>query len=205
MRATKTKKLTLMAFFLAIELLLLFTPLGFLPLGVISITLMHIPVIIIAITMGKKEGAMLGFVFGLCSLLNATFKPTLTSFCFSPFITIGGTSGNLSSILIAFIPRILLGFLAGYIYEVLAKKKVNEHVSIASAALVGSLTNTILVLGGIYIFFGAQYAAAIGVSFEVLFTALLAIITSNGIAEAIAACLLALGVCKALKPYRKKW
>ncbi len=63
MRSKKTKNLALFAFFLAVELILLFTPLGFLRIGPLSATLMHIPVIIAAITMGWKYGCALGLVF----------------------------------------------------------------------------------------------------------------------------------------------
>ena len=65
MRSKKTKDLTLFAFFLAVELILLFTPLGFLRIGPLSATLMHIPVIIAAVTMGLKYGIALGLIFGL--------------------------------------------------------------------------------------------------------------------------------------------
>ena len=86
--------MSIMAMFLAIQIILVVTPLGYLPIGPISATTMHIPVIIAGIALGKKAGAQLGFVFGLTSVLNATFRPTLTSFCFSPFVTIGGIGGN---------------------------------------------------------------------------------------------------------------
>ena len=82
--------MSFMAMFLAIQIILVVTPLGYLPIGPISATTMHIPVIIAGIALGKKAGAQLGFVFGLTSVINATFRPTLTSFCFSPFITMGG-------------------------------------------------------------------------------------------------------------------
>ena len=204
MNKSKTQYMAFMAMFLAIEIVLVLTPLGYLQLGVISATTMHIPVIIAAIALGKKQGAQLGFVFGLTSLLNATFRPLPTSFVFSPFITIGGMSGNWTSLLIAFVPRILLGYLAGVVYEQLTKHKVNENVSIISASLVGALTNTILVLGGIYIFFGAEYAAVAGVAYQALVGVLLAVITSNGIGEAILGAIASLVVCKAIRPITKK-
>ena len=129
---------------------------------------MHIPVIIAGITLGKKAGAQLGFVFGLTSMLNATFRPLPTSFVFTPFITFGGMSGNWTSLIIAFVPRILLGYLAGLVYEQLQKKQVNNNVSIIAGALTGTITNTVLVLGGIYLFFGAQYAQVAGVALSLI-------------------------------------
>ena len=177
--------MSIMAMFLAIQIILVVTPLGYLPIGPISATTMHIPVIIAGIALGKKAGAQLGFVFGLTSVLNATFRPTLTSFCFSPFVTIGGIGGNWMRVLIAFVPRILLGYLAGLIYEKLYRKGINENVGIIAGALTGAITNTVLVLGGIYLFFGSAYADAIKVAYDTLIAVLLGVVATNGIAEAI--------------------
>ena len=204
MNRNKTQYMAVMALFLAIEVVLVLTPLVYIQLGVINATTMHIPVLIAGIALGKKAGAQLGFVFGLTSLLNATFRPGPTSFIFSPFITIGGVSGNFSSILIALIPRILVGFLAGLIFEQLQKHKANQNLSIASAAIVGTLTNTVLVLAGIYIFFGPQYAQVAGVSYEALLGVLAAIITTNGIGEVFLGTLVSLVVCRAIAPIVKK-
>ena len=185
MKSKKTQYMSIMAMFLAIQIILVVTPLGYLPIGPISATTMHIPVIIAGIALGKKAGAQLGFVFGLTSVLNATFRPTLTSFCFSPFVTIGGIGGNWMSLLIAFVPRILLGYLAGLIYEKLYRKGINENVGIIAGALTGAITNTVLVLGGIYLFFGSAYADAIKVAYDTLIAVLLGVVATNGIAEAI--------------------
>lgn len=82
MRSKKTQYMTFMAMFLAIEIILVVTPLGYIPIGPLSATTMHIPVIIAGITLGKKAGAQLGLVFGLTSLIRATIQPGITSFCF---------------------------------------------------------------------------------------------------------------------------
>ncbi len=199
----KTKNLTLFAFFLAIELILLFTPLGFLRIGPLSATLMHIPVIIIAITMGRKYGCALGLIFGLCSVWNATFAPGVTSFCFSPFITIGNVSGNFTSLVIALVPRVLIGFSAASVYTFGIKHFHNESGAVIAGALSGALTNTVLVLGFIMIFFGHEYASALSIPYQTLISVLLGVIFTNGIAEAIIACIITWMVYKALKPILK--
>ncbi|MCD7894676.1 MAG: ECF transporter S component [Erysipelotrichaceae bacterium] len=191
----KTKNMMIFAMLLAIEIILVMTPLGYLPIGVLSITTMHIPVIIAGILLSKKEGAALGFVFGLTSMIRATLQPSMTSFCFSPFVTIDGMSGNYASILIAFIPRILLGFVSGLIYEKLICK-INNKTTIIIASLVGTLTNTILVLSGIYIFFGQAYASVLSIAYETLIVALLTVVASNGIIEAIVASVVSVLVCQ---------
>lgn len=204
MKSKQTQRLAFMAMFLAIEAVLVFTPLGYLPIPPLNPTTMHIPVIIAGIVLGKKAGAQMGFVFGLTSFLRATFEPSITSFVFTPFYSIGEISGNWTSLVIAFVPRILLGFLAGWLFEVLAKKKVNENVSIVLSALVGAMTNTILVMTGIYVFFGAAYAETLGLSFTALFGAIITIVTTNGVFEAVIGAVITLLVCKACKPYIKK-
>lgn len=205
MKSKKIQYMSIMAMFLAIEIILVVTPLGYMPIGPINATTMHIPVIIAGIALGKKAGAQLGLVFGITSVLNATFRPTITSFCFSPFIPVAGMSGNWASLLIAIVPRILLGYLAGLVYEKLSQKTKKESLNITLASLVGAITNTVLVLGGIYIFFGQAYADAIGVAYNTLVTVLLGVVFTNGILEAILGAIASLLVCKAIQPYIKKY
>ena len=67
----------------AIIFLLAFTPsLGYIPLGVVNATIIHVPVIIGSLILGPKRGAVLGFLFGLSSMIMATTSPALTSFIF---------------------------------------------------------------------------------------------------------------------------
>ena len=200
MRTKKTKDLILFAFFLAVELILLFTPLGFLRIGPLSATLMHIPVIIAAVTMGWKYGAALGLIFGICSVWNATFAPGITSFCFSPFITIGG----ISSLIVALVPRICIGLVSYGVFTLCRKHKVNESINVVAAALAGAIINTVLVLGFIYLFFGQAYAQALSISFDTLLAVLMGVVFSNGIAEAVIAAVVTLMVYKALKPILKQ-
>lgn len=200
MRSKKTQYMTFMAMFLAIEIILVVTPLGYIPIGPLSATTMHIPVIIAGIALGRKAGAQLGLVFGLTSLIRATLQPGITSFCFSPFVTVGNISGDWRSVVIALVPRILLGYLAGVIFDLLKDKFNNENVAAVASALVGAITNTVLVLGGIYLFFGGAYADAINIAYSTLLVTLLGVVTTNGIVEAIIGAIVALLAYKAIKP-----
>ena len=202
MKSKKTQYMTSMALFLAIEIILVVTPLGYIPIGPLNATTMHIPVIIAGIVLGKKAGAELCFVFGLTSLIKATIQPGITSFCFSPFVTVGTMSGNYKSLLIAFVPRILLGYLAGFVFEIM-KKNNRENLGVVVGALTGAITNTVLVLSGIYIFFGEAYASAVGVQYSTLVTVLLGVVSTNGILEAILGAIVSLAIYKALKPILK--
>lgn len=194
MRNRKTTNMVIFAMLLAIEVVMSFTPLGFLRIGLLSVTMLHVPVIICAMALGKKYGAALGFVMGFCSFYNATFSPTITSFCFTPFFSMGGVEGNWTSLLIAFIPRIALGYGAGAIYERLKSK--NGRTAAALSGLSGALINTIGVLGGIWIFFKEPYEAVLGNTIVAL---LMTTVGVNSIAEAVVGVIAAMAVHTVLK------
>ncbi len=119
MKNEKTYELVLTALFTAIIVIMAFTPLGYIPLVVINATIIHIPVILGALFLGPKKGAFLGFVFGLTSFINNTFKAvTASAFVFSPVLAanIAGVSGIFKSLYICFIPRILVGVIPYFVY-----------------------------------------------------------------------------------------
>lgn len=194
MKNKKTTNMVIFSMLLAIEVVMSFTPLGFLRIGLLSVTMLHIPVIICAMALGKKYCAALGFVMGFCSFYNATFSPTITSFCFTPFFSMGGVEGNWTSLLIAFIPRIALGYGAGAIYERLKSK--NGRTAAALSGLSGALINTIGVLGGIWIFFKEPYEAVLGNTIVAL---LMTTVGVNSIAEAVVGVIAAMAVHTVLK------
>ena len=196
-RNQKTKNMALFAMFLAIELVLLMTPLGYIRTPFLSITLMHIPVIAAGILMGPSYGAALGLVFGLTSVWNATMTPSAASFVFSPFVTIGGISGNWTSLVIALVPRILLGYFAGL---QLFNKKFNRPLAALFAGVLATFCHTLMVLGLIYLLWGRQYAQAIGQSPDTLLMYLSLVIVTNGLGEMAAAGLVSMALAKAIKP-----
>lgn len=199
-----TKSLALLGVLLAIEIILNFTPLGLIPLGFMNATTLHIPVIIGAIFLGPIGGGILGAAFGILSVITNTIRPNITSFVFSPFITMSNTSGNFTSLIIAIVPRILIGVVAYYVYKWVSKKCKSKVTAYSLAALAGSLTNTILVMGGIYVFFGSAYAAAKGLAFEALFGVILSVVGMNGVPEAIVAAIVVSTICKVLSQIYKR-
>ena len=98
----------------------------------------------------------------------------------------------------------LIGIVAYYSYKWVSKIDKTKVIAYATAGVVGSLTNTVLVMSGIYIFFGQQYAAAKEVTFEALFGVIMGIIGVNGIPEAIVAAIIVALVCKVLKSVFKE-
>ena len=130
MKNEKTYELVLTALFTAIIVIMAFTPLGYIPLVVINATVIHIPVILGALFLGPKKGAFLGFIFGLTSFINNTFKAaTASAFVFSPVLAadIIGISGIFKSMYICFIPRILVGIIPYYIYLLISSLLKKEQ------------------------------------------------------------------------------
>jgi uncharacterized membrane protein len=122
------RKIVISGVLAAIAILLGVTRLGFIPVPNLSgnATIMHVPAIIGGIMEGWLVGGIVGTIFGLFSFLQATtplFKDPL----------------------VAIFPRIFIGITAYFSYAGL--KKVNEYLALIVAAVVGTLTNTVLVLG----------------------------------------------------------
>ncbi len=145
MKNEKTYELVLTALFTAIIVIMAFTPLGYIPLVVINATIIHIPVILGALFLGPKKGAFLGFVFGLTSFINNTFKAaTASAFVFSPVLAynVVGVSGIFKSLYICFVPRILVGVVPYFIY-ILIRKAVKDEAK-AGKIIVNALASLIL-------------------------------------------------------------
>ena len=151
---------------------------------------MHIPVIIGAILEGPLVGGSIGLIFGLFSMYQNITAPNLTSFIFM-------------NPMIALLPRILIGIVTYYVYDFIKNKFKNKSISIGVASIAGTLTNTIGVLGLTYILYLDRYAAAKQISTDMVAGALLTVVGTNGIAEAIASAVIAIPVITALSKIRK--
>ena len=186
----RTLEMVQMALFIALIILMAAVPfLGYIPLGFTRATIIHIPVIVGAIVMGPKKGALLGTIFGLTSFINNTFNPTITSFVFTPFYAVGDVRGGWQSLVICFVPRILVGVLPYFVYCFFSKifKKQKMALSLGIAGVVGSLTNTVLVMNLIYVFFGDAFAEVNKAATKTVYGFILLLIGKNGIPEAIIA------------------
>lgn len=174
----------------AISIMLSMTPLGFIPIGPTKATIMHIPVIIGAIIEGPIVGAVIGGIFGLTSLINNLMNPTVTSFVFwNPLVSV--------------LPRIVLGIVVYYVYQLSMKATNKVYISGLITGAMGSLTNTIGVLGMIYVLYGPRYAmakeAAASDAGKLIFT----LATANGIPEAIVGAIVVAAVVVVLKKSKK--
>lgn len=197
-----TNKLVLTALFAAIIAIMFFTPLGIIPINpVMGATLFHVPVIVGAIVLGGKRGAFLGFLFGFFSMLEATFKPYVVAFAFSPFAAgPAGAAGNPLSLVVAFLPRILIGVVAALVYKLVLKWSRKPVIAAGAAAFLATMTNTVLVLSFIYLFFAQPYAEATGTTVDLLAGAFAAVAGTQGLIEAA----IATAVAAAIAPLAEK-
>lgn len=188
------------AMFIALQLVLQITGIGLIPLPLIRATTLHIPVIVGAVLLGPLAGAVLGGVFGICSMWTATTAPTLLSFAFSPVLAAetAGAAGAVKAVWIALGCRILIGVVSGWLWIGLKRVKVNDFIALPVAGIVGALTNTVLVMGSIYFLLAPEFAAAKNVGMEAVLGLVMGVVTTSGVAEAIAAAILVTAVGKAL-------
>jgi len=127
--ALNTRRIVITGVLAAVAILLGVTRLGFIPVPNVSgnATIMHVPAIIGGVLEGPLVGLLVGGIFGLFSWLQA------------------GTSPLFINPLVSVLPRLFIGVTAAFSYAWL--KKSNEYVALIVAGVVGTLTNTILVLG----------------------------------------------------------
>lgn len=180
--------MVLAALFEAIIIIMAFTPLGYIPLGVINATIIQIPVIIGSLFCGPKRGAFLGFLFGLTSFIKNTVTPaTLSAFVFSPVLagSMFGAKGILFSSFICFVPRILVGVLPYFIYKGMKKVSKYQTLNFAISGVIGAFTNTFLVMGSIYVLYKDAYAVAQGIDPSAVLGVIGGIIGFNGVIEAL--------------------
>ncbi len=186
------KTLVQLALLTAIELVMAFTPLGYLKIGPVSITFMAIPVAVGAIVLGPLSGAFLGLVFGLTSF----------SQCFGAD-TFGTTLLGINAFSTAFmclVPRILMGLFAGLIFGGLKKTTLGETGGALLSSLACSIINTVLFVGSLIVLFGnTEYIKGFGDS---VIAVIMALVSINTVIEAIACTIIGGAVSKAVIKYR---
>ncbi len=189
---TNLTKLILVALFSAIIIVFTVIPnLGYIATGPIEITTLHIIVIIGAVFLGPKFGAVIGSVWGITCIIRA-FVLGGGSEIFKPFL----------NPMVSFVPRLLVGLVAGAVFSALKKTRLPVIVSAGITGAVGTLTNTVLVLSALYAFGGMIESYR---DFFTLFQTIVStIIALNGSIELIAAIIIVPAVYKPLSKYTNK-
>ncbi len=142
--------LTFTAFFIALILLFGSTPFGLIPLGFVNVTILAIPVVIGTIVLGIVPGLILGFCFGLISMLSM-FGMTMTAPSALASALAAANPGL--AIVMCFAPRLLVPVVTHLTFRSLAGPERRKKSALPIAAVVGSLTNTVFYLGLMLLFY----------------------------------------------------
>ena len=175
-RSDKTGRLVRLAILTAILLFLTFTSFGYLKIGILEITLMHLPVIVGAVVMGPGSGAFLGLVFGLSSFAQCFMGSLLGTFLvqISP----------LRTFVVCVVPRLLMGYLVGLIFLAIRRAGWTKTAYVV-ASLCGALLNTLFFMSALFLLFGsnAGFLSFLGAE-EVTLGLIGSMIGLNGVLEA---------------------
>lgn len=184
----KTKDLTILAMLIAITAILAIVPnLGIIQIGVVSLTIMHIPVILASLLFGIKGGAITGLCFGLASFYVASTR------AYSPVDLL------FVNPLISILPRLLFGILSGLICSFFIKKNKNIYVAISS--FICTIIHTLLVYIALYIWGRSEINIDTLGSYSFI-KYILAAISINSILEALTASTVCLLLFKSIKHLR---
>ena len=192
----KPRELTLLGLLTAILLVMSFTPLGYLNIGPLAITLNTIPVAIAAAALGPLGGAVTGSVFGITSFLQCmgiggTSAMGVLLFEINPFF----------AFVQRFVPRLLMGTLAGVIFDAVKKWKGSTLAGFV-AGFSAAFLNTVLFMTALVLLFGnTDYIQGlIGGRNVIVF--ICSFVGINAVFEMLATTFITGAVCKALDKAR---
>ena len=196
-----TRKFVKAALLVAVCLLLGLTPIGFIPIPPIEITLLCIPVIIGVITEGLGIGLIPGFFFGLTSFLQIFIKPTpLSQFLFA--------LSPLKTVILVFVPRMFVPIIAWLVHKAISgNSRARRNAAVGIGAFAGSITNTVLFLSVLYLLFLPEIGAlseAFETTPEMLGSVFAGIGAVNGLPEAAVAVLLCMPIVAALHKLKQR-
>lgn len=188
-------EMTMTAILAALIILMTFTPIGYIPLGPVKMTLITLPVAIGSIVLGVRSGVILGSVFGLTSFYTCFGMDALGNILLgvNPFYTF----------IMCVVPRVLCGLLPALIYKAISKNGTRRDmlaipVSGASVAII----NTVLFLGSMWLFFAENISELVGVSS--IFALFAAFAGTNGLIEIAVNIVVGTAICKPLTIVKKR-
>lgn len=192
--AESTMRIVLLGLLTALVVVFSMTPIGSIPLGTsgLVITLNVIPVAIAAVALGPVGGAAMGAVFGLLSFLQ----------CFGI-----GVPSAMGEILVGinpflafvqrFVPRLLDGFLLGFVYKGVRKL---GGVSVAGCVtgFAAALLNTLFFMSALVLLFGnTEYVQGL-IDGRNIFAFVVAYVGVNAVCEMVASTIITGAVTAAL-------
>jgi len=135
----KVLRMVQIALFIAIIFIMTFTPLGYLRLGILEISLLTIPVGVGAMIFSPAAGAVLGLSFGLISF--ARF------FGMNPFGAVLVGINPFYAFLVAVPTRTLMGFLTGVIFRALSRGGSAKTACYYIGGFCAPFLNTVFFMG----------------------------------------------------------
>ncbi len=190
-------EMTMTAILAALIILMTFTPIGYIPVGPVKMTLMTLPVMVGSIVLGARSGLILGGVFGLTSFYT----------CFGmDFVGMGLLSINpfLTFVMCVF-PRLLCGYLPALIYKAISKsgtKRTMLAIPVAGASV--AIINTVLFLCSMWLFFGESLSEVVGVAIDNIFALFALFAGTNGLIEIAVNIVIGTAICKPLTIAKKR-
>ena len=184
-QSVQIRQMVLAALLMAIIAVMGFTPIGYIKIGpLLEITFLMIPVAIGAVSMGKGWGTFLGGVFGMTSFIQC--------FTVSPFGAALLGINPVYTFIVCMVPRLLVGFLSGLIFEALSKVDKTRIVSFAVATASAALVNTVGFISLLVLFFANT--EAVGDPVNLITTTLIV----NSILELVVCCIVGTALGKTL-------
>ena len=149
---TRNRKIALTGALSALVIVLGITKLGLIPIGAVaSISILQIPLIIAVMLAGLPSGLFVGAVFGIMSLVQAAMSPS------------GAIDPLFVNPLCSVLPRMLTAVAAWLIWKFFnIIPKMPKILSAAITGFLATVAHTLLVIGCLYIFKGADVRAAMG-------------------------------------------
>ncbi len=191
-------EMTMTAFLAALIILMTFTPIGYIPLGPVKMTLLTLPVAVGSVVLGWRSGLILGTVFGLTSFYTC-FGLDLVGvglLAINPFLTF----------VMCVVPRVLCGYLPALIYKALSAngtKRIMLAIPVAAASV--AIINTLLFLGSMWIFFGGSLTDIVGLPIDNIFALFALFAGTNGLIEIGVNIVIGTAICKPLIQASKRF
>lgn len=190
-------EMTMTAILAALIILMTFTPIGYIPIGPVKMTLLTLPVAVGSIVLGTRSGLILGGVFGLTSFYT----------CFGmDFVGMGLLSINpFLTFVMCVVPRLLCGYLPALIYKAISKngtKRTMLAIPVAGASV--AIINTVLFLCSMWLFFGESLSDVVGVAIDNIFALFALFAGTNGLIEIGVNIVIGTAICKPLTIAKKR-
>lgn len=141
----KTKQLTYNALIIAIIAVMALVPgLGLFTFGAVSITILHVPVIIAALLLGGKSAIIASVAFGVSTMLVAMTRGVtpIDALFVNPVVSV--------------LPRLMFGLVLAGLVTLFSKFSIKATYSDVIVAVVGTIAHTVFVLTILFLFLGFE-------------------------------------------------